>query len=67
MAITPDTSGESIKEIRQQLGLSQAALARLLGVSQVTVSKWEADRMTPRDLHATHLSQLTILVRGWAR
>jgi transcriptional regulator with XRE-family HTH domain len=33
--------GARIRNQRKQLGLSQEALAELLGVSQVTVSSWE--------------------------
>lgn len=30
-----------IKRLRKKLGLSQEALARLLGVSLITVNRWE--------------------------
>ena len=34
---------------RKSLGLDQAELAELLGVTQVTISRWEAGIRTPRD------------------
>ncbi len=40
-------SPESIAELRKRLGLSQAALARALGVPPNTVSRWENGATTP--------------------
>jgi putative transcriptional regulator len=37
----------SVKEIREQLGLSQAAFAGLMGVSIRTVQDWEQGRRKP--------------------
>ncbi|MCP5093939.1 MAG: helix-turn-helix domain-containing protein [Chloroflexi bacterium] len=37
----------SAKEIRQQLGLSQAAFAGLMGVSLRTIQDWEQGRRNP--------------------
>jgi len=39
-----------IKEIRQQLALSQEDLARELGVSYATVSRWENGQSKPSKL-----------------
>ncbi|WP_204673245.1 helix-turn-helix transcriptional regulator [Enorma phocaeensis] len=39
--------GERIKQSRAAAGLSQEALARLVGVSRQTVSNWERSRTTP--------------------
>jgi transcriptional regulator with XRE-family HTH domain len=36
--------GERLRRLRTGLGLSQEALARLLGVSYGTVNRWESDR-----------------------
>lgn len=41
MTTTPQVTGEQIRELRERLGLSQAELARLLGVRQASVSDWE--------------------------
>ena len=37
-----------IKTLRSQLGLTQAALAALIGVSLTTVSRWEQGHTSPR-------------------
>lgn len=37
-----------VKQIRQQLGLSQREFAHLLGVSVATVQNWEQNRRHPR-------------------
>ena len=34
-----------LREMRTKLGLSQVELAKLLKVSQVTISRWETDAM----------------------
>jgi DNA-binding transcriptional regulator YiaG len=34
-------TGEEVRKIRKRLGLSQVAFARLVGVHEVTVSRWE--------------------------
>ena len=41
---------ESIKELRRQLGLSQEGLARKLGVSVITVRRWEKGSFKPSPL-----------------
>ncbi|MCI9331388.1 MAG: helix-turn-helix transcriptional regulator [Oscillibacter sp.] len=38
----------AIKAKRTQIGLSQTALAELLGVSQQAVAQWESDKAMPR-------------------
>jgi transcriptional regulator with XRE-family HTH domain len=39
--------GDRLKGLRQQLGLSQEALARLVGVSFPTINRWESsDRVS---------------------
>ena len=40
-------SGEDIKQIRKQVGLSQVVFASSLGVSKKTVEAWERGRNTP--------------------
>lgn len=44
----PITFGQRVKEIRECLDISQAELARRLGVSEESVSLWERGRATPR-------------------
>ncbi len=42
-------STESIIKLRRKLGLTQAQLATLLGVSNFSVSHWELGKTSPRD------------------
>lgn len=44
------TFSEQLKSERQRLGLSQAELARVLGVSFEAVSKWERVISTPAEI-----------------
>ena len=39
-----DTTGEIIRRLRREKGLTQLALANLLHLSDRTVSKWECGR-----------------------
>jgi DNA-binding transcriptional regulator YiaG len=43
-----EVSAREIHALRQRLGLTQRELARLLGVSESSVSLWEAGRRRPR-------------------
>ena len=47
-----------VKEVRDQLGLSQEDLARELGVSFATVNRWENGRGTPSPLAMRHIEEL---------
>ena len=38
-------TGTDVQRLRRRLGLTQAALARKLGVHTLTVSRWECDRV----------------------
>lgn len=49
---------ERVAELRQRLGLSQAAFAAEMGVRQQTVSEWETGRYAPRGASARLLSML---------
>lgn len=44
---TPGFIGERLQEVREGCGLSQAALARLLGVSRQAISSYEKGAITP--------------------
>ena len=46
----------TIKERRLQLGLSQVQLAKLLHVTQSTISEWESGRKPPNLPHAMELA-----------
>lgn len=41
--------GKSLQAIRRRLGLSQAALAREIGVHANTISRWERDDIGMRE------------------
>lgn len=40
--------GENIKRIRKQHNMEQSELAKLLGISNKTVSSWETNRTEPK-------------------
>ncbi|RKX28431.1 MAG: hypothetical protein DRP71_17400 [Verrucomicrobia bacterium] len=48
---TPNTLGEHIRKRRMDLGLTQAQVARLIGVTLMTVYGWERGRFTPATRH----------------
>lgn len=43
----PSTIGGHLRRRRLQLGIHQSQAARLLGVSMVTLSRWECDKVYP--------------------
>jgi len=47
---------ESIRTLRQHLGLTQTMLAEELGTRQQTISEWETGMYQPRGTSATLLS-----------
>jgi DNA-binding transcriptional regulator YiaG len=49
---------ESIKELRRKLGLSQEGLARKLGVSVITVRRWEKGTFKPSPLALLRIEEL---------
>jgi len=40
---------ERIKALRTRLGLSQAALGALIGVSVTSINRWESGRVSPKN------------------
>jgi transcriptional regulator with XRE-family HTH domain len=46
-----------LRELRQARGFSQADLARLLGVSDYTVTRWETGQMRPTAGNARKLAK----------
>jgi DNA-binding transcriptional regulator YiaG len=42
-------TGEEVRKIRKRLGLSQVAFARLVGVHEITVSRWENGALAIRE------------------
>lgn len=47
-----------LSKIRRDAKLSQAAIGRAVGVSRVTVCKWEAGTRLPSGEHAVRLAQV---------
>ena len=45
---TPDVKPEEIERLRQRLKLTQLELAKWLGVTESSVSLWEAGKRRPR-------------------
>ncbi len=53
MTIKQGNFSDAVKEVRQQLGLSQEGLARELGVSFTTINRWENGKTMPFKLART--------------
>ena len=49
---------EGLKKHRQRLGLSAAAVAKILGVSGLSVYKWESGKTRPRAKQLQSIAQL---------
>ena len=50
--------GERLQELRKDKGISQAEIAKILGVSHYTVSSYECDRSDPDDNLKVELAKL---------
>ncbi len=57
----------SVRERRESIGLTQAQLAELLGVTQPAVAAWEAGRRTPTGKAAETLRRLAAAQSGPTR
>jgi DNA-binding transcriptional regulator YiaG len=55
---------ETIKELRHKLGLSQEGLARNLGVSVITVRRWEKGSFKPSPLALLRIEELIRELKG---
>jgi len=55
---------ESIRELRRKLGLSQEGLARKLGVSVITVRRWEKGTSKPSPLALLRIEAITKEIDG---
>lgn len=67
MAIQPDTTavGRRIRQIRTDLGESQAAFAQRFGVRPSTVSRWESGVSLPTVGHQQALARLGGYPSSW--
>ena len=59
-------TSSSVKSLRAKLGMTQQAFASLLGLSFVSVNKWENGGSTPTGLSAVLLSLLKSALRTHA-
>lgn len=50
--------GERIIELRNQNGMTQYQLSKLMNVSRQAVSKWESDQSSPDTLNLIHLAEI---------
>ena len=57
--------GDRIREARTKLGLTQAQLARQVGVSSQTVWSWEAGRVRPKHEHLEELAFRCEVSTAW--
>jgi len=57
-ATKPYTIGEVIRKLREEAGISQARLARLLGVTHASVAQWESGRNHPRHKHIEKMAAI---------
>ncbi len=60
-------SPKLIRSLRSRLGISQAELANLVGVSTVAVGNWESGKSKPRDESKTRIAALRSLGRREVR
>jgi len=60
-------SPKLIRALRNRLGISQAELAKLVGVSTVAVGQWESGRSRPRSESKARIAALRSLGRREAR
>jgi DNA-binding transcriptional regulator YiaG len=51
-------NGQEIKAIRAKFGVTQVVFAAKLGVSPITVARWEVDRMKPSPLAVGRIKEL---------
>lgn len=54
-------NGDSIRRLRRCLGFTQKQLAEKLGVSLVTLNKWEHDRASPRKKYISKLESMNLV------
>ena len=57
--------GDRIREVRSRMGLTQAQLAKQVGVSSQAVWSWEAGRVKPKHEHLEDLAFHCGVSTGW--
>lgn len=63
MSKAPENFAEIVKEVRQQLGLSQEELAHELGVSFSTINRWENSKTVPFKLARTQFEAFCVRMK----
>lgn len=58
-------SGERLKKRREELGLSQAQMAKQLGISRPSYFNWETDKTRPNQKNLAKLAQLLKVDRAY--
>ena len=56
----PQYTGESVKELRARLNISQTVLAQVINTSAVAVRAWEAGTKKPGGPHASYWTLWTV-------
>jgi transcriptional regulator with XRE-family HTH domain len=59
MATGQKVSGQKIRQARLRAGMTQAALARIVGTSERNIVRWENDRNAPRMEHVAAIARFT--------
>jgi transcriptional regulator with XRE-family HTH domain len=59
------TFAERLKRRRIMLGISQDGLARIVGVHQMSVQKWESEKTVPSNKHLAPLSKALGVPMAW--
>jgi DNA-binding transcriptional regulator YiaG len=57
-------TNNEIKVLRNELGLTQAKFAELLGVTPVAISRWESGRVKPTNSNVKHMQMLMSKRKG---
>ena len=62
-------TGPMVRKLRQKLGLTQVEMAKLMGVSGLTISKWESaeGRIMPRSRTLEALSKVKVMGKREAK
>lgn len=61
LALRRQTGRETIRELREEIGLSQQQLSQLLGVNTSTICRWESPGPTGRNPPMTAVAIISLL------
>jgi transcriptional regulator with XRE-family HTH domain len=64
MAVIITAVPRSVRQLRKAMGVSQALLAQILGVTQPAVAAWEANRRSPTGQAAETLDRIADALEG---